>query len=155
MSVLGVTLLRIFPASSRIRIEYGERRIISPYLVRMQKNTGKTRTRITPNIDTFYTMVNSRKYFSSFGNRKSKWCNYIEFPSYRFDKNKNVMLFKKLDKTWPNNVKIYRIMWQYVSSFHHLFWFVIFDNLSQIWETRYWWNFEILCQMNHSTERDL
>ena len=33
--------------------EYGEIRTISPYLVRMQENAEKMRTRITPNTDTF------------------------------------------------------------------------------------------------------
>ena len=54
MSVFGIILVRIFPAFSRIRSEYGEIRSISPYSLRMGKNVGKMRTRITPNTDTFY-----------------------------------------------------------------------------------------------------
>ena len=38
MSLFGVILVRIFPAFSRIRTEYGEIRRISPYSVRMRKN---------------------------------------------------------------------------------------------------------------------
>ena len=56
-SVFGVILVRIFPAFSRIRTEYGEILRISPYSVRMQENAGKMRTRITPNTDSFYTVV--------------------------------------------------------------------------------------------------
>ena len=41
MSVFGVILVRIFPAFSRIRIEYGEILRISQYSVRMQENAGK------------------------------------------------------------------------------------------------------------------
>ena len=52
MSVFGVFLVRIFPAFSRIRTEYG----VSPYSVRMRENAGKMRTRITPNTDTFYAV---------------------------------------------------------------------------------------------------
>ena len=40
---------RIFPYSD----EYGEIRSISPYSVRMRENVGKTRSKITPNMDTF------------------------------------------------------------------------------------------------------
>ena len=49
MSVFGV-ILYIF---SCIRTEYGEIRSIFPYSVQMRK----TRTRITPNTDTFYAMI--------------------------------------------------------------------------------------------------
>ena len=38
-SVFGVVLVRIFPAFSRIRTEYGEILRISPYSVRMRENT--------------------------------------------------------------------------------------------------------------------
>ena len=38
MSVFGVILVRIFPAFSRIRTEYGEILRISPYSVRMREN---------------------------------------------------------------------------------------------------------------------
>ena len=37
-SVFGVVLVRIFPAFSRIRTEYGEILRISPYSVRMREN---------------------------------------------------------------------------------------------------------------------
>ena len=40
-----------------IRNEYGEIRSISPYSVWMRENAGKMLTRITPNMDTFYTVV--------------------------------------------------------------------------------------------------
>ena len=50
-------------AFSRIWIEYGEIRSISPYLVQMWENAGKMRTRITPNTDTFYAVCVS-KYFA-------------------------------------------------------------------------------------------
>ena len=56
MFVFGVILVHIFPAFSRIRIEYGEIRSISPYLIRIRENEGKIRTRITPNTDTFYAV---------------------------------------------------------------------------------------------------
>ena len=52
-------LVRIFPGFSRIRTEYGEiLRIssISLYSVRMRENSGKMRTRITPNTDSFYAV---------------------------------------------------------------------------------------------------
>ena len=55
VSVFGVILVRIFPAFSCIRTEYGEI-IISPYSVRMLENAGKMRTRITPKTDTFYAV---------------------------------------------------------------------------------------------------
>ena len=58
MCVFGVILVRIFPAFSRIRTEYGEIQSISPYLVRMMENAGKMRTRITPHTNTF-TLVES------------------------------------------------------------------------------------------------
>ena len=46
MSVFRVILVRIFPTFFRIPTEYGETQSISPYSVRMRKNTGKMRTRI-------------------------------------------------------------------------------------------------------------
>ena len=49
MSVFGVILVRIFPAFFRIRTEYG--------VIRSIKNAGKMRTRITPNTDSFYTVL--------------------------------------------------------------------------------------------------
>ena len=52
-------MVRIFPGFSRIRTEYGEiLRIssISLYSVRMRENSGKMRTRITPNTDSFYAV---------------------------------------------------------------------------------------------------
>ena len=55
VSVFRVILVRIFPAFSHIRTEYGE--IISPYSVRMRENVGKMWTRITPNTDTFYAVL--------------------------------------------------------------------------------------------------
>ena len=55
-SVFRVILVRIFPAFSCFRIEYGEIRSISPYSVRMRGNAGKMRTRKTPNKDTFYAV---------------------------------------------------------------------------------------------------
>ena len=57
MSVFGVILVPIFPTFSLIRTEYGEMRIY-PYSVRMRENAGKMRTRITPNMDTFYAVIN-------------------------------------------------------------------------------------------------
>ena len=42
-----------FSAFSCIRTEYS----ISPYSVRMPENTGKMRTRITPNTDIFYAVL--------------------------------------------------------------------------------------------------
>ena len=56
MSVFGVILVRIFPAFSRIRTEYGEILRISPDSVKMRENKRKMRTRITPNTDTFYAV---------------------------------------------------------------------------------------------------
>ena len=44
-------------AFPRIRTEYGEIRSISSHSVRMRENPGKMLTRITPNVDTFYTVV--------------------------------------------------------------------------------------------------
>ena len=52
-----VILVRIFPVFSCIRTECGEILRISPYSVRMRENTGKMRTRITPNTDTFYAVL--------------------------------------------------------------------------------------------------
>ena len=56
MSVFGVILVRIFPAFSRIRTEYGEILRIFLYSVQMRENAEKMRTRITPNTDTFYAV---------------------------------------------------------------------------------------------------
>ena len=60
-SVFGVILVRIFPAFSRIRTEYGVIVCISPYSVRMRENAGKMQTRITLNTDTFYAVILTRK----------------------------------------------------------------------------------------------
>ena len=57
VSVFEVILVRIFPGFSRIWTEYGERRSISLYSVRIWKNAGKMRTRITPNTDSFYAVM--------------------------------------------------------------------------------------------------
>ena len=56
MSVFGITLVRIFPAFSRIRTIYGEIRSTSLYSVRMRENAGKMRTRVTLDTDTFYAV---------------------------------------------------------------------------------------------------
>ena len=48
MSVFGVILVRIFPAFTDIRTEYGE--------IRMSENAGKIRTRMILNRDTFYVV---------------------------------------------------------------------------------------------------
>ena len=50
VSEFRVILVRIFSAFSRFQTEYAG---ISPYSVRMRQNSGKMRTRITPNTDTF------------------------------------------------------------------------------------------------------
>ena len=47
----GLHFSCIFPHSDCIRLR------ISPYSVRMRENTGKMRTRITPNTDTFYAVL--------------------------------------------------------------------------------------------------
>ena len=57
MPVFGVILVRIFPAFSRIRTEYGEILRISPYALQMRENAGNMQTRITPNTDTFYAVL--------------------------------------------------------------------------------------------------
>ena len=57
--LFGVILVRIFPASSLIWTEYEG---ISPYSVRMRKNAEKMRTRITPNMDTFYEADNEQGF---------------------------------------------------------------------------------------------
>ena len=49
-------LVRIFPAFSRIRTEYGDILRISPHSVRMRENAGKMRTRTTPNMEAFYAV---------------------------------------------------------------------------------------------------
>ena len=59
VSVFGVILVRIFPAFSLIRTEYGEILRISPYSVQMLENAGEIRTRITPNTDTFYPVFDT------------------------------------------------------------------------------------------------
>ena len=56
MAVFGVILVHIFPAFSRIWTEHGKTLRIPPYSVQMRENTGKMRTRITPNTDTFYVV---------------------------------------------------------------------------------------------------
>ena len=63
-----------FPAFSRIRTKYGEIRSTSPYgvLIRSislysvptRENAGKMRTRITPNMDSFYAVIYSDLVFS-------------------------------------------------------------------------------------------
>ena len=60
MSLLGVILVRIFPAFSYIRTEYGEIRI-SPYSVQMQGNDRKMQTRITTNTGTFHAVVTTTR----------------------------------------------------------------------------------------------
>ena len=45
----------------RIRTEYGEIRSISLYSVRMRENARKMRTTITPNTETFYTVLQTLK----------------------------------------------------------------------------------------------
>ena len=57
MSVFIVILIRIFPAFSRIRTEFGDILHISPHSVRMRENAGKMQIRITPNTDTFYAVL--------------------------------------------------------------------------------------------------
>ena len=64
-SYSGPHFFRIFPHSDWIRLR------ISPYSVRMPENTGKMRTRITPNTDSFYSVlfsciVQSLSRFKSF-----------------------------------------------------------------------------------------
>ena len=61
MSVFRVILVRIFPAFSRIRTEYGEILCIFPYSVRMRENEGKMQTRISPNTDTIYAVTTPQK----------------------------------------------------------------------------------------------
>ena len=56
-SVFRVILVRIFPAFSRIRTEYGEVVRICPYSVRKRENAGKMRIRKTLNTDTFYAVI--------------------------------------------------------------------------------------------------
>ena len=58
-SVHRVILVRIFPAFSLIRTEYGEILRMSPCSVRMQKNAGKMWTRRTSNMDTFYAVIST------------------------------------------------------------------------------------------------
>ena len=62
MSVFEVIRVLLFLAFSRIRTEYGEILGISLYSVRMLENTGKLRTRINPNTDTFYAVTVSVYY---------------------------------------------------------------------------------------------
>ena len=68
MFVFEVILVCIFPAFSRIRIEYGEilSVCISSYSVLMLENAGKIWTRITPNMDTFYTVLTMKYLKYSF-----------------------------------------------------------------------------------------
>ena len=56
MSVFRVILVHISPASSSIWTEDGEILHISPNSVQTRENSGKMRTRITPNVDTFYAV---------------------------------------------------------------------------------------------------
>ena len=65
MYVLEVILVRIFPAFSLIRTEYGEIRSIFPFSLRMLENEGKIRTRITPTTDTFYAVYDANIKISS------------------------------------------------------------------------------------------
>ena len=51
--------VRIFPAFSLIRTEYGEILRMSPCSVRMRKNAGKMWTRRTSNMDTFYAVIST------------------------------------------------------------------------------------------------
>ena len=62
MSVFEVIRVLLVLAFSRIRTEYGEILGISLYSVRMLENTGKLRTRINPNTDTFYAVTVSVYY---------------------------------------------------------------------------------------------
>ena len=55
-------LIRIFPGFSCIRTEYGGRYPVSLRLVRMPKNVGKMRIRITPNTDTFYVDLHPSRH---------------------------------------------------------------------------------------------
>ena len=57
-SAFGLNTER-YCVSLRIQSEYGEILRISPYSVRMRKNVGKMRPRITPNTDTFYVVSES------------------------------------------------------------------------------------------------
>ena len=45
------------PHFSLIRTEYGEKRSISPYSIRMRENARKMPTRITSNTDAFYAVI--------------------------------------------------------------------------------------------------
>ena len=65
MYVFEVILVRIFPAFSLIRTDYWEIRSIFPYSLRMRKNAGKIRTRITPTTDTFYAVYDANIKISS------------------------------------------------------------------------------------------
>ena len=57
MSVVGVILVRIFPAFSRIWTECREIQSISPYLVQIRENARKMRTRITSNTESLYAVI--------------------------------------------------------------------------------------------------
>ena len=57
MSVFRVILVHIFPAFSGIRTEYEKILRTSPYSVQMRHNAGKMRTRITPNTDALYAVL--------------------------------------------------------------------------------------------------
>ena len=72
MSVFEVILVRIFPALSRVRTEYGEIRSICPNSVRMRENAEKMWTIITPNTDTFYAVSKcGREYKKVFRGEES------------------------------------------------------------------------------------
>ena len=65
MSVSGVILVRILPAFSGNQTEYREILHISLYSLRMRKNAGKMRTRVTPNTDTFYAVKIGVNFFNT------------------------------------------------------------------------------------------
>ena len=66
MSVFVVILVRIFPVFSGIRTEYREILRIPPYSVGMRENAGKMRNRITPNMDSFYTVLAFKIFVANF-----------------------------------------------------------------------------------------
>ena len=60
-SVFGIILLYIFPVFSCICTEYREILHLTLHSARMQENPGKMRTRVTPNMDSFYAVNNLTK----------------------------------------------------------------------------------------------
>ena len=96
MSVFGVILVRIFPAFNRIRTAYGEILRISPYSVQMWENVGKMRTRITPNMDTFYAAGQLRRAATSFLS-KTEWHIFIKSCSFNSIFNCQLKLYKLSD----------------------------------------------------------